>query len=512
MKNLTCSLALPLLATSCLLLAVPAHAKKIEYVDMAVRSPLPELTVTGQNGSYDQVSGNGSLTFNAEAKGRCTWANAYKIITYRLTDSPAQFQYVSDGLTWKYVSDDDANRDRTWSSSMKPIAINWSPNQNVRNAAVQACNAQQQGKGGQAFSLTLNDQVWSQFSFQCSDLAGKYGVLVDSRTIIKPHPIKVNCAALAAPVPKPALPSAATLQAQPMTIGNVLVSAEPKNYQGVCPANVTFKGSIHTSGNGGTLSYRFVNNDQPLSPWQQLVVPAGKQVSQVSAQHQMDGPSGQGQSPQAPKGFQGMGKQGNGMQPKPQLGLAPTETIKLEVQYQQQNRAATDSYVINCQTPKLVVAKPALPPAESLLPDLTSRQGITIGQQSSPWGGVITLTEADISANTPRGCQFRMKYDVVNIGKADVLAASSRLSATGQLHLAKGLDIGQGQSRNASGNIFLKSGNYLLRADIDHSKQIAESNEGNNTFRITVNVPETCGVENASGRSTDRPSRPGRPQ
>jgi hypothetical protein len=504
MKFAADSVATAVLACSILLMAGPAHAKKaIEYAEMNILSPLPELAVTGQGGSYDQVAGNTTLTFGAEARGRCLWAHAYKSITYRLTASAAQFQYVSDGLTWKYISDDNANRDRTWSSSMTPISIGWAPNQGVKTAAIQACNSQRQNKGGKAFSLTMNDQVWSQFSFQCADLAGTHGVLAETRTIIKPHPITVNCAALVAPTPTPTVPMPATVQATPLTIGQVTVAANPKNHRGPCPAVISFNGAIQTSGNGGELNYRFLNNEQPLSPWQKLVVAAGKQSNAVSAQFTAQTPAQQ-EAPQPPA----LGIQGQGVQPKPQLTLAPTETIQLQVQYQGQNRSATDQYVVNCQTPKQGTATLVTRPTVSGLPDLTSQEGITIGQQSAPWGGVINLTPADATASTPRGCQYRMKYDVANIGEQDAKGVASRLSATGQLHMGTGLEVGKGESRNVSGNILLAAGTHLVRADIDPNKQVAESNEGNNSFRVTVNVPENCGADSPATRGREEPRRP----
>ncbi|NGX16301.1 CARDB domain-containing protein [Wenzhouxiangella sp. XN24] len=508
MKPRTVSVAVRAVALAALFVTGTAHATKaVEYADMNIRSPFPQLTVTGENGSYTQVEGNNSLTFNAEARGRCVWAHAYKVITYRLTDSAAPFQYVSDGLTWKYVYENLTNRDRTWSSSMKPISIDWKPNQQVRSNAIQACNSQGQGKAGKAFSLTLDNQVWSQFSFQCRDLAGKYGVLMESKNVIKPHPLRVNCAALTPTTPKPALPLPGNIQAQPLTIGHVAVTANPKNYKGRCPAEISFNGTIHTSGNGGELEYRFLNNGQPVSPWQKQLVAAGKQVSAVSAQHDVAGPS----QPDKPPN-KALGVQGSGMQPKPQLGLAPTETVELQVRYRQKTRSASDSYVVNCQAMTPIVAVPVTPPGGSALPDLTSHQGMTIGQQAAPWGGVLNLTEADAAANTPRGCQFRMKYDVANDGQVDASGATSRLSATAQLHMGTGLNIGKGQSRNVSGNIFLAAGSHLLRVDIDPAKQIAESNEANNTFRITVNVPASCGGDGTAPRGRDKPPRPPRPQ
>jgi len=112
------------------------------------------------------------------------------------------------------------------------------------------------------------------------------------------------------------------------------------------------------------------------------------------------------------------------MQPNPQLGLAPTETIELQVRYQQRTRSASASYVVNCQALAPIVAVPVTPPGAAALPDLTSHQGMSIGQQSAPWGGVINLSEADAAANTPRGCQFRMKYDVANDRQGDASGAS----------------------------------------------------------------------------------------
>ncbi|WP_101759125.1 CARDB domain-containing protein [Oceanicoccus sp. KOV_DT_Chl] len=480
--------------------------QQVEYADMKRAGANPVIVVTGQGNSYTNASSN-KLTFHAQAKGRCTWANRYSSVAERLSKPNHQAQHSSDFLASNVIvsiHDGYKNKDRTWSSSMKPISISWTPDKTVRDAAVKSCNDKRDSliksgnpPQGRFQGTALVDQVMHQFSFECSTLVSLTPNQVKNFSVA--HPIAVQCEKLA--------PIQATLklkptQALPMKIKHLAVVANPKNYSGVCPVNMTFKGTINTEGPGGEIHYRFLSNGKAITGFKSKTIAAGQVITHVSVTQSLDADNTSPQQGKTPKNTDIKMNQG-GMQAQQPLGMAPTEKVTLEVRHNNQKRTAEDKYVLNCQQLKVAQLLPDVGGAgPELMPDMTSRQGIKIGQKSSNWGGQITLKQSDFTDTTPRGCLARFSYDAVNIGKADASGFNSRMRLSGkQLHLQKTMDLNKNQSKNISGQILLPAGKYPITASIDDSKAIDESNENNNIFKITVTVPDSCG-----GGMTPRPS------
>lgn len=519
MDNKNNEKAISAYALLALLSASSAHAvQQIEYADMKRAGANPVIVVTGKGDTYTDASSN-KLTFHAEAKGRCTWANRYSYVVESLDKPNHQPQHSGDHLAKNVIVSSEAgykNKNRTWSSAMKAISINWTPDKAARDAAVNSCNTKrasliQSGNPPQgSFQGTaLTDQVEHRFLFECSTLVS---LTPNQDKIIRvAHPISVQCEKLTPISTEPTLPPA---QQASMQIKHVAVVADPKNYNGMCPAKMTFKGTINTEGPGGEVQYRFLANGKPISDFKTKNIAAGKRSTQVLLTESLESAATPQALPEKSKGV--MAQNQGGMQAQIPMGMMPTEKVTLQVKRGNQIRTAEDSYTIKCQQLKVASFVPAAPVSPAGKPDLTSRQGITLGKKSSSWGGQLILNQSDFTQTTPRGCFARFRYDVVNIGSADATGFNSRLRLSGkQPHTENNMALTKNQSKNVSGSILLPAGSYPVTASIDDGKAINESNENNNTFKVMVTVPESCGGGNTprptTGSASPTPTLPGTP-
>jgi hypothetical protein len=92
-------------------------------------------------------------------------------------------------------------------------------------------------------------------------------------------------------------------------------------------------------------------------------------------------------------------------------------------------------------------------------------------------------------------CEFAVKHTARNIGLAstggfDSVWKNSHVPGSfGRLWLP----IAPGGSKEETDLIRLKPGQNLLHLALDNTNKVQESNEGNNRFRISVNVNGSCG-------------------
>ena len=497
------------------------HAiQQVEYADMKPVGPNPVIVVTGKGSSYTEASTN-KLTFGGEAKGRCTWANRYSYVAYSLNKPNYQPQHSGDFLAKKLFVDTTAgykNKKRTWSSSMKPISIKWTPNKATRDAAVKSCNDKRSSlinsgnaPKGSFQGSPLNNQVASQFSFECSTLVSL--TPNQEKKFNNPRPIDVQCEKLT-----PAMPLLKANLIPKFELKTVNLSMPKTNYKGLCPADLKVNALIKTNSAGGSFKYRFLEDGTPVTGWINRVFNKNKTSTNVIHHVKAEAPK---VLPQQPKGFQMQG-QGNA-QLNPQLQQAPTRKVGIQVKTGEQQISDIHEHSVTCITPKITQFGGDKSPVRATLrplgkPDLTSRVGITIGSTSSAWGGMLMLSANEALSNNARGCRFRFKYDVVNLGKADSGPATHKLRKGGTvIHTKHGFTVKKNQSKNVSGHITLPHGNYSLSASIDDAKSVAELKENNNKFNVTVKVDQSCGGSSrpqipgsSSSSSSSRPQMPAR--
>lgn len=135
--------------------------------------------------------------------------------------------------------------------------------------------------------------------------------------------------------------------------------------------------------------------------------------------------------------------------------------------------------------------------------DLTGVKGVSFGGAIGgaggkfvPWGGTVTLTDADAFLFSNGKCAFNVAYDMVNQGRAATGAAFKNTLFAGAKVVAiqSGLSLAAGQSKLIPTQPYLPSGSYEMRFYFDSENVVKESNESNNVRVIKVNSNASCGI------------------
>lgn len=130
-----------------------------------------------------------------------------------------------------------------------------------------------------------------------------------------------------------------------------------------------------------------------------------------------------------------------------------------------------------------------------LRPDITSHKGPRIGGKYVPWGGSVTLSRKDAKRVAANGeCVFDFYYQMSNDGKvATAPLFVNRLREDRTLAAVNsGLRLDAGQTQTLRTEPTLLSGDHVLSVSLDDGHAVAESNEGNNMFRVRVRVDNSC--------------------
>jgi hypothetical protein len=130
-------------------------------------------------------------------------------------------------------------------------------------------------------------------------------------------------------------------------------------------------------------------------------------------------------------------------------------------------------------------------------PDITALKGITLGGAVGgaggkfvPWGGSVTLTQADSFLQSGGKCAYNVSYQMRNQGSAPTSPAFwNRLrSDSTVVSQQSGLSLAAGQTKTVNTQAYLPPGGHVLSLSLDDDHAVAESNEGNNVFKIRINV------------------------
>lgn len=139
-----------------------------------------------------------------------------------------------------------------------------------------------------------------------------------------------------------------------------------------------------------------------------------------------------------------------------------------------------------------------LPPGScGLRPDITSHKGVRIGGKFVPWGGSVTLGRSNakrINKQDTNMCVFDLYYPMVNQGQAQTQPKFvNRLrEGTRVVAVQPELHLNAGQTKTIRTEPSLMLGTHVLSLSLDDGHAVAESNEGNNMFRIRVTVDRSC--------------------
>jgi hypothetical protein len=121
------------------------------------------------------------------------------------------------------------------------------------------------------------------------------------------------------------------------------------------------------------------------------------------------------------------------------------------------------------------------------------------------WGSPATLTEGDSFLQSNGKCAFRVTYAMSNLGPvATSPAFLNRLyNDSDVVAINSALSLGAHETNHSiTTEPYLKPGGHLLKLSLDDDHNVAESNEGNNTFSVRYSLDGTCqgGQAGASGQ------------
>lgn len=130
------------------------------------------------------------------------------------------------------------------------------------------------------------------------------------------------------------------------------------------------------------------------------------------------------------------------------------------------------------------------------LPDLASGAQVTVaGKHKVPWGGSISIGDADARAAASGVCQVAVEHTIRNLGPAASAASGRRWVIEGQAEglVAQVPAIDSGGAQTRVDTLPLRPGLNKLRLALDNLEQVTELNEGNNVYTLAVTVSGSCG-------------------
>ena len=486
---------------------------------------VPTIAVWHDGQEYTQISANAQSMFGFDYSASCRGLNKLGKLELWVNDNtksgPSSYP---DHLTkvWSKSLLSGSKKKSTsgavWVGGAVPSVL--------KNAAISACNARVSQRMAQGLSrqqALAEDHVVTSDDIDKPALAGALVVACPS----KPHfshawqNLRVNYHCKGAGLGQAQVPTMTTQGVQSkFAIEHVAVTANPSEYTGSCPTSIFFEGNIKTSKSGTELQYRWshkgtlgpvatatTNTAQTAYATYSLEVGAG--AANTNANQATNTQTVKAKAIVDPGGPQGPGS----FAPTPNSPTAGWMQLlvlpKGETNWSNAIKSKQASYNVQCSKPLSVqAATPSNPVGK---PDILSQGGLTLGTVYGAWGSSMNVTAAAASRQRSGQCSFRMKYPVSNAGTQATGKFDSVLR-TGNtlLHTQKGMALAKGQSANASGSIWLADGTHILFAKLDDGADVAESNEGNNVYRIQVNV-RGCG-EDAGANRPQRTSTPRTPR
>ncbi|MCQ8184647.1 CARDB domain-containing protein [Parvularcula maris] len=264
------------------------------------------------------------------------------------------------------------------------------------------------------------------------------------------------------------------------------IKVDPPQSVGICPRNVNALARLRFNEKPKqkrVLTYRFLKNGKPISPWMQRDI---KNIDQIELPYAV--PVEEGIASDIAASIQTKVATNGGLEAKDVLTFDQNPIIAIEAKIEGQTKIATRRYKASCRDTVEAEFEP------DYGPDLITREGIELGGVKAAWGGEITLEETGATDITGQGCRFRYAYDVHNVGKTSAAAFHNRLVIPGRVAgIASHAGLAKGSKLLSAGSVLLPSGTYTLRAFLDADYEVPERNEDNNDAAVTVTVPERCG-------------------
>ena len=139
-------------------------------------------------------------------------------------------------------------------------------------------------------------------------------------------------------------------------------------------------------------------------------------------------------------------------------------------------------------------------PGLAALPDIAAEGQFGIGGMRAPWGHTLSINAARAQNSANGVCFFPVQYAVRNSGgKPTGTFQSAWKSSLGPPPREKSWpSLAPGAVMRQTETIGLKSGQNVLTLTLDSRGQVTESNEADNTLRITIVLSGECGATQAA--------------
>ncbi len=127
-------------------------------------------------------------------------------------------------------------------------------------------------------------------------------------------------------------------------------------------------------------------------------------------------------------------------------------------------------------------------------PDLASATFIIIAGKNVSWDGSASVDAKQARSAVGGVCEFSVQHNVRNHGKAISGPFQTRFdnNAVPSGFTRQWPSIGPGQTSTQTDILRLRPGSNTLILHIDPTNQVREANEGNNQFRVTIQVNGKC--------------------
>jgi hypothetical protein len=129
--------------------------------------------------------------------------------------------------------------------------------------------------------------------------------------------------------------------------------------------------------------------------------------------------------------------------------------------------------------------------SKPLLPDITSRETLTVGGTAVQWGRIHA-----INSNLP-GCQLQLAYHVGNKGMADSPAFALKwldMNTNQQVKLQRIYGLKKDVEYLKTERVSIHPGDNRFMLKLDSASEVSELNEGNNELLVTIRYTGRCGL------------------
>lgn len=458
----------------------------VDRISVRQSGAIPMITVTANGNQYDTVAADKfSMHYDASVECKGLWDIHYFEVA--LSNSQSWYDVKGDNFQHKAIGSYTDLLD-SWGvdSGKKSRAVGGRTligpmKSQLRDAAINICNAETKASADKndisvlkamatARQVPLPKTGWvrDNLQLQAWTSCGKPQDQITWLSVFDgPPDIMVRCEArpYSEGVDTGNMPGELASKFQ---VTQLALSANPVQYQGSCPKEVVFTGTI-TANKAGSVQYQWKSGNTMSAPSTLTFSKAEsrKVTRKIDVDHSWartmtlvtDGP-GERTSNAVDVNISCVAGGGPGdLAPRPKPPIPPVGPLPP-------------------------------PPQQQSKPDLVPGATLQVGNNSAQWGHTLTVNAS--KSNLPmqgNACGLAMNYELRNVGAGNAGAFKSRLTVAGNpAHQGNIASLAAGASKNIAGLLYLPNGDYAVSVFVDNQTQVGEANEGNNTAPITLKV------------------------